>query len=237
MPSKKSKTYALPPKAPPPSRGVGFAWDVKLFPDGKPGFSGPPGVGFPLPAATPPVDKPILSTSPPADFQEWVDHYTRVVGFYVSRLNGLQFNLDEEKAAGPPNTILRFMSEELDKFAGQLHIGDAAISGDYPPNPKLLVWPLNNTYDFRFHFKFTKNGTNFDFWVHLFLHAECDPESLMCTNCLVKVRITDEPTLLDAVAKRFSTAVATGSSVAAGQNPDYISSSSSYLATSSSSYP
>ncbi len=236
MNNRKRKNYPLPPKAPPPSRGAGVAWDVKLFPDSKSGFSGPPGLGFARPAANPPLGTPINNASPQADIQQWVDHYTRVVGYYISRLNGLQFNLDEEKVAGPPNTVLRFMSEELDKFAGQLHIGDAAISGGHAANPQLLIWPLSSTYEFRYFFDITKNGIQFQFFVELFLRPEVDPDTLLCVNCLVIVRITDAPTLLDAVARGFTDALATGNS-AQVLNPDFISSSSSYLATSSSSYP
>jgi hypothetical protein len=148
-------------------------------------------------------------------------------------LNGLQFNLDEEKVVGPPNTILRFMSEELDKFAGQLHIGDPAIAD--ASNPPLLAWPLSYS-QFRFKFDITKNGVNFKFFVELVLQPEVDPDTLMCVNCLLVVRITDEATLLDAVARGFTGALQTGNSTQI-LNPDFISSSSSYLATSSSSFP
>lgn len=236
MNTKKRKTYLLPPKAPPPSRGTGFACDVKLFPDSKPGFSGPPGIGFAPPAAAPPTGTPISAGSPtlPADIQLWVDHYVRVVGYYISRLNGLQFNLDEEKVVGPPNTILRFMSEELDRFAGQLHIGDPAIAD--ASNPPLLAWPLSHSR-FRFNFDIMKNGVNFKFSVELVLQPEVDPDTLMCVNGLVIIRITDNASLLDAVTDAFKKAVETGNSAKGAGNPDFISSSSSYLATSSSSFP
>jgi hypothetical protein len=230
----KRKHYALPPKNPPPSKVAGHAWDVKVFPNSKPGNTGLPMIGFPKPAATPPRDTPITSNSPRADFQKWVDHYTNVVGYYLCRLNGLQFNLDEEKVAGPPNKVLGFITEEFDKFAVQLHIGDNAVSGEYPLNPQVLVWPFHNNYYFRLHFTGVNGGVNYDFWVELWLYPGVDQDTLMCTNCLVRIRITDEKSLLDAVSQDFSDALA---GQQAGQNPDYISSSSSYLATSSSSYP
>jgi hypothetical protein len=230
---KKKKPYVLPLKN--PAKGIGYGWDVKLFPNSMPGNSGG-AAGFPKPGQNPPTNIIVNPQSPPQDFQAWVNYYAGVIGYYVCVLNGLQFNLDEEKAAGPPNGILRMMSDVLDEFATRLHIGHQ-YSADYALNPKQLVWPLTGPYYFRYHFPAV--NPNPQFWVDLDLFFECDPDTLICTNCLVKVRFTDALTKLDPVSAEFVAAVDAGGEVPPEgiQNPDFISSSSSYLATSSSSYP
>lgn len=230
---KKKKPYALPQKN--PIKGIGYAWDVKLFPDSKPGNSGGAGVGFPKPSQNPPTNIVVNPQSPPQDFQAWVDYYAGVVGYYVSVLNGLQFNLDEEDVVGPPNAVLRMMSDVLDEFATRLHIGQQYSAGF--PNPQQLIWPLTGSYYFRYHFPAVNPYPQF--WVDLDLFFECDPDTLVCINCLVKVRFTDALNKLDPVSAAFVAAVNAGGAVAGTeiQNPDFISSSSSYLATSSSSYP
>jgi hypothetical protein len=232
---KKKKSYSLPLQN--PARGLGYAWDIKLFPDCHPGFPGEPGVGFLKPEADPPknlaIDKPISK----AHFSRWIKYYTDVVGYYVCVLNGLQFNLDEEMSAAGPKSTLAVMSKVLDEFADRLGIGKDYWN-DYQQNPKQLVWPLSGSYCFRYHFKGSIDTVDFEYWVELDIFFECDPDALYCLNAFVKVRLTDKEHLLKTVPDWYLARLAEAAgNVVTAADPDYISSSSSYLATSSSSYP
>lgn len=213
---------------------AGFAYDVKGFPRCEPGE-----FGFPKPPAGPPTHLPIEDPIDAAHFEEWVKYYRDVVGYYVSVLNGLQFNLDDDKNT-PPKAELDKMVNLLDAFATALGIG--AASGQ-PQNPKQLTWPLTGPYTFRHHIQSSNPGpsgqVDSDYWVDAHIYFSCCEYTYLCLNARVEVQVgvrkdKNDPFGMAAIQPIAEQPVA-GGPVNLGQNPDYVSSSSKYLATSSSS--
>ena len=240
---------------PPPKKAQARLWEVKVFPKSAPS-NGP--AEFEAPAGA----WPDFSQNPNPDhegrdaFRKWVDHYVRVVGYHISVLNGLQFDLEQHNASGAGGTrnILAAFAEKIDQFATALHIlnnddyGADPINpngpgnpnsprdplAEYPINPKQLVWPLIGYYYFRFHFRRVNDpqvqgsDEEYNYYADLSLRFETDLETNLCTNCALALRVTDAEGKLDGMG-------AVGTAGVSALHPDYISSSSSYTATSSSS--
>ena len=166
---------------------VGTAFDIKVFPDSKPGRTGP---------FTDPTTLPTGSLPVKGDFYGWLDYFVNLVGAKLEKLNALQFDID----LNPAND--QAMTNELGSLADALKVGSGK-------SPTELRWPLAGSYIFPWSAKDAKAIGFSSVVIDLFF--EDDPDYYMVINSTVQFRVT----------------------LQTGTKP--ISSSSSYLATSSSS--
>ena len=184
-----------PVQIPPHTNGAatGTAYDIKFFPDSKPGLNGP----FVVPAK-PPIEPIPGKNNAPAHtagyFQAWVDYFVNLVGSNLERLNGHQFNLDKGRTS---------RAKKMSKLLGDV---SAVLSGKSSP-PQSLDWPLAGDHTFIWAAKDAKAIGYDTFTIKAYFEAESDYR--MVVNCSVEVLATDAPI-------------------------QPLSSSSSYLATSSS---
>jgi hypothetical protein len=193
----------------------------------------------------PALDPPFPRSNPPTqkEFEDITEHYAGVVGYYVPVLNGIQFDVDGDNDANNPKEpkALDF-ANYFEQLAKRLHLHEPDCVKFR--NHQKLEWPLNKFYFFRYDY--SKHANPAPLHGELSLYFSSDPDCGMCINALVIYRLADKEDCL----KKWPTqlpepkcqepsyvGVAAGNPVAKERDPDYISSSSSYLAMSSSSYP
>lgn len=192
------------------TRAAGEAFDTKLFPGSKPGSTE---------FLNGPKDQPRVYPKAPADFAQWFRYYQRLVGTYVSVLNGLQFDFDlEEKPADRRDwqtQIPHEMARLLDSLYRRILLGQAPHADD----PQKLIWPLGGVYYFR-HLRLPDWG---DYHLELRAFFESEATTRACVNCVVELELA------------VGAAIVGHRAFFAAPPPITPISSSSYLATSSSS--
>jgi hypothetical protein len=185
---------------------------LKVFPPSKPGREHFPSWPQSLPSS---LD----------DFDTWIDYFVGLFGHYLPVLNGLQFDLDLD-----PNLKLKF-EKEFEDFAAYLGIGDSKTIPHPSPakgNPAQLIWPLSGIY----YFAYTDGPGGLGLTV--IASFELDPVYDVVTNCAMQLTACLTPDARMAKGVPLFAMKAGGGRGPVLGTMDYISSSSSYLAASSS---
>jgi len=144
---------------------VGTGYDIKYFPPSKQGKGGP------FPDTT--------GAGPKAGaFKAWVQHYVNLIGAKLEKLNGLQFDLDQDE-----NGNKAAMANELADLATELKVGGQTTG------PNQLRWPLAGPYTF--DWDPADAGTIGFGSFTIDLYFEQDVDYRMVVNCTVQIYATD----------------------------------------------
>jgi hypothetical protein len=158
---KKKKSFPLPPRGDGGSSIAGTAFDVKCFPDSKSGLGGPFREPTTLPAS--------------GNSAAWMRYFIKLVGAKLEKLNGLQFDLDQNQANDQD------IADELGRLADALKVGSGS-------NPQELRWPLAGSYTFAWS-PADANDIGFSsFVVDVFF--ETNGDYYMVVNCGLQINYT-----------------------------------------------
>jgi hypothetical protein len=157
--------------------------------------------------------RPIPKQPTTKDFRAWFDYFVSYIGATVEELNGRQFNLDKKSGRSALNAAIAAFADRLECLAESMQIGKK-------PNPSMLIWPLNGVYIC--DLKLPVSGPSKIYRVKLVVSFEADLGYQVVTNCSV---LLIEPSACNDAAPDAPVLRALF----------WDSSSSSYLATSSSS--